>query len=399
MATKPTTSFTFATDANFTSGPYAGSATKQAPVGTEGFIPEDVVPAEVLNYMHNASGEWSGWLSAGSSTAITEAALVERDADGNTTILGVRCGGDAAELHVPLQVDSNSPAVNTVEIQHTGDGSPQGSIALRVRSNNDSSAIAHAVQVDNVSAGRAIDVWQRSAEDGIKIRKEVSGGSGLRVEVPDSITAFGASVVCLSNNNPAALLIAIGDGTTGADHGHCYMVPLAADAGLALEGELWTVKDSVGAPAYGETKMRIREAGGASSMWATPGGKRYLAERGTPSIALGTPQTIASWDMAAGYTGPGRYEVRAMVKLISGAGAPVQCIVQLDLEGSPVAPTMISTIPAGETQTYTLVQYFDYDGITSPMTASVVVTGNASIILDSFVATLDGAHRTAPAGP
>lgn len=97
MPTKPSETFTCATDANFSSGDAAGQPTKVNPpgfpncaqgVGTPG---APAVP-EYLHKLLNITGQWvSDWLNVGSAAGAEDAHLVETDATGlaNLARLGV----------------------------------------------------------------------------------------------------------------------------------------------------------------------------------------------------------------------------------------------------------------------------------------------------------------------
>jgi hypothetical protein len=119
MATKPSESFTFSTDANFSSGPASGNPTKVNPAGypsnLQGFIPGLEYAAELRNKLFNIIGQWTGWLFAGSSAGAANAHIVETDTSGNTKVRNatftepgggiVSFDGGAATTLAALQVD------------------------------------------------------------------------------------------------------------------------------------------------------------------------------------------------------------------------------------------------------------------------------------------------------
>jgi len=86
MATKPTESFTYATDATFTSAPDTGNPTKVNPPGwpvvAQGEVPALGVVAAFTNKIRNVLGQWTGWLLAGSSAGAADAHIVETAASG-----------------------------------------------------------------------------------------------------------------------------------------------------------------------------------------------------------------------------------------------------------------------------------------------------------------------------
>jgi hypothetical protein len=112
MATKPVVSFTFATNANYSSGPQSGNPSKVIPADIpNGFIPAQGIPAAWNNYMFNIAGDWSVWLLAGSDAAGLDAHLVETNSSGYATLAQLTLGGTAAGLQ-SLVVTQNTGAVS-----------------------------------------------------------------------------------------------------------------------------------------------------------------------------------------------------------------------------------------------------------------------------------------------
>lgn len=97
MATKPTTVPTWATDANFASGPASGHPTKMTPPGApnvvQGSVPAEGAAAEFVNWLHNLLCVWVGWVNAGSSAGAADAHLIEADANGSTKVREIRTLG------------------------------------------------------------------------------------------------------------------------------------------------------------------------------------------------------------------------------------------------------------------------------------------------------------------
>jgi hypothetical protein len=115
MPTKPTSTFTFATDDDFTSGPADTEPTKIVPGSLpQGFIPGLGINAEWVNYLFNITGSWvNDWLLVGTSAADETAHLVE------TTAAGV--------LNVAQGVFTGR-AAGTVGLSCTGTGSSFGAL-------------------------------------------------------------------------------------------------------------------------------------------------------------------------------------------------------------------------------------------------------------------------------
>ncbi len=123
MATKPSTIFTFATDAVFGSGPANTFATKIVPGSiTQGFIPGTGVNAEWVNYLFNITGQWlTDWLDLGSFVATLDAHLIETDALGNARIAALELGNTASG-DLALLVQENSGATGAAAILSNNGG-------------------------------------------------------------------------------------------------------------------------------------------------------------------------------------------------------------------------------------------------------------------------------------
>lgn len=109
MAVKPTTTFTFATNANYGVGPFIGSATKIIPGDIpNGFVPATGIVAEWNNYMFFHTGDWlTRWLDLGTSSDDLDAHIIETDASGGTAVASTSFGGTAS-ASIPLIVNENS---------------------------------------------------------------------------------------------------------------------------------------------------------------------------------------------------------------------------------------------------------------------------------------------------
>ena len=87
---KPVTAFTWATDANFSSGPASGNATKINPPGwpnvVQGNVPDLTIVAEFQNTALNHIASWIDWVNDGSSAGAADAHIVETDSNGDTAV-------------------------------------------------------------------------------------------------------------------------------------------------------------------------------------------------------------------------------------------------------------------------------------------------------------------------
>ncbi len=90
---KPVTDFSWATDANFSSGPAVGNPTKVNPPGwtavVQGLVPGNAVVAEHLNQVLNLIGDYTDWVQDGATTGALDAHIVETDVIGNTNVRAI----------------------------------------------------------------------------------------------------------------------------------------------------------------------------------------------------------------------------------------------------------------------------------------------------------------------
>jgi len=113
MATKPTDTFTWATDTNYTTAPDTGTATKVNPTGwpavAEGFIPGTGAIAVMMNKVLNVLGQWTGWLNSGSSAGVADAHIIESDSVGKVRMQWLQfIAGKLLDLSVGSQIANTS---------------------------------------------------------------------------------------------------------------------------------------------------------------------------------------------------------------------------------------------------------------------------------------------------
>lgn len=212
MPTKPVSSFVFATDANFSSGPATGFPTKIIPGSLpQGFIPGTGINAEWANYLFNILGEWvTDWLLAGTFDPDLDAHLVETDSTGTLKAAQSEFGGTAGTAFA-LVADENSGAPfitallsnatngsTTVDAQNSSlDGT--GGVVARFTQNLD---------------GLALDVL--SGGDGAEI---IAGGSGLALNAEGGLVD-GSGVRATSSGSGIGVLSFSGDsGSAGVFFG------------------------------------------------------------------------------------------------------------------------------------------------------------------------------------
>lgn len=192
MPTKPATTFTLATNTNYSVGPFAGSACKVAPADVpNGLTPGQGVQSEALNYCLHWTGEWiTDWLSLGSSAAGIDAHIVETDSTGEAKLSSARLGATAAAQRA-LYVDANSGALSTaVELVNTFGG------YCLLATVTGASAAVRAVGSGSGAAVQAVSLGSGSAVTG--------SASGA------------ASTISVSHSGAAQALLATATGTAPA---------------------------------------------------------------------------------------------------------------------------------------------------------------------------------------
>lgn len=164
MATKPGTTFQLATNVNYDTGPFNGSATKlPASDVANGFIPGEEILAENHNYYLHWAGEWiTNWVDLGTSAPDEDAHIVETDAEGASQIAQVVIGGlSGATAHgghnLLVQGDDHDAAVRI-----TG-GATQSSLEVSGGAAAPTALVEHtfggtALSVESLLDGRALEV-------------------------------------------------------------------------------------------------------------------------------------------------------------------------------------------------------------------------------------------------
>ena len=192
MAVKPVSSYTFATDGVYSTGPFIGSNTKVIPPGTEGFIPGTGIVAEWNNYLFNITGDWiTNWLVLGSNAAGLDAHIVESDASGFTNIASGTFGGTAAASPGLVVTENSGATANSATI-----GNASGGLALIGSANG----VYAAVRGLNTSTGAGLE--------GINV-----GGGGPGVLA----TGNGASPGLLATGGATGHGVRATAGATGGD--------------------------------------------------------------------------------------------------------------------------------------------------------------------------------------
>lgn len=243
MATKPSSTFTFATDATFSSGPASGEDTKAPPTGAaQGFVPGDGIESPGMNYLLNICGQWvTNWLALGSSAAGEDAHLVETDANGAVTIARGTFGGHSV-AGPSLTVTSSASGASLVV---TGGGSNFGMTvnngggslaALRATGTGTGYALEGlALGTDNTAirgsgtgSGHGVLGEGGATGDGVQGESGATSGAGVR---GTAMAAAGTGVIGIGFAAAASLAI---DGQAG--HADATAVRGLTDASATATG-------------------------------------------------------------------------------------------------------------------------------------------------------------------
>lgn len=128
MATKPVSTFSWATDATYSSGPATGQPTKVAiPDVGQALVPgDDLIPEYINDALSDLSG-WIDWVDGGGSTSATpDPRIVETDGFGETEIANIIIN-DQCRVENEIQADfllafgTASAPVTEAEITQTND--------------------------------------------------------------------------------------------------------------------------------------------------------------------------------------------------------------------------------------------------------------------------------------
>jgi len=261
MATKPSTVFTFSTNAVYAAGPFIGLPNKAPPADVpNGFVPGTEIDAEEHNYMLHWTGDWlTDWVDLGTSAADLDAHIIETDATGVSNIAGLVLGGTAAAFR-GLVVSENAGASNAaMEVTNVA-----GGFAVTA-SNSDSSAT---IRATNSGTGPGLEGRTTGGTDNNGVEGYGAGtGNGVYGESGDSVLAAGvrgesdASVVTTvglygqANHDDATAIL----GTTTATASGTSIAVLGSALGDAV-GVRGQSQDGYGVVCQADTSSPIRAA-------------------------------------------------------------------------------------------------------------------------------------------
>jgi len=349
MPTKPATTYTFATDALFGSGPAVGLPTKIVPGSlSQGFIPGNGINSEWVNYLFDLTGTWiTDWIALGTSSADLDAHVVETDADGKAAIAALALGFTAS-ADEPLRVSSNSSfATYAARISSFGSG-----FGLLAESGSSDAAIL----ADNSGTGPGVEAAAAAGDGGVF----TGGGSGRGLDAEGGATGGGGR---FTGNGAAHGLEAYATGTGSAlvaerqvgggpagrfeiagagtvQRGTLWLEPQNAPA-VDVDGDIWKQTgfagfgrgglewtDDDGAPGGG--------AAGKQRAWSTSAGLGFEFDEDlgdtTESAGVNVTKVSLGLDSAGSPGHPqGQYwiDFKASVRLGGGAATTTRAIIDV----------------------------------------------------------------------
>jgi hypothetical protein len=162
---KPASTFTWATDATWASGPRSGNATTATPSSgalserAQGFVAGTTFPAEWANWALNIAGAWSEWCS-------TYAAGLEL----NNTFAGNNTFSGTVDFNGAVTLDSTVSATS-------------GAIDINSRLDIDANGSSTCVTIDNTGDGRCLDITSGTTTGGPGAVARITG-TAANADVP-----------------------------------------------------------------------------------------------------------------------------------------------------------------------------------------------------------------------
>lgn len=258
MPTKPTSTFTHATDPNFLTGPASGSSTT-APLAdpAQGFVPGSAVAAETVNLPLKITGQWiTDWIEQGSSSADLDAHIIETASDGTASIAALNAGGTASTFNAITAIENSGATATTILGTNSSGGIGVGAIAT-------GGGVGMSADVFDTCDGMIGQV--RGSGVGVTGRV-FAGGTGSAIKGTGSVVGGPTLELEFDATNPVRGQIAIQN----------TQVPTAP-----VDGDIWKVASTL-APRRGA--LQIYDALGAPGslgpgpmrLWATPEGVEYF---------------------------------------------------------------------------------------------------------------------------
>lgn len=337
MPTKPATTFTFATNANYGVGPFIGSATKVIPGDIlNGFVPGTGIVAEWNNYMFHWSGEWiTDWLDQGSSANDVDAHIVETNAQGVASVAAGLIG--------------NSVSPNLALAVYENTGAPTHTIYAR---NNSGGNGVYSYTVGGgftfLGVGSTAGISSTTTTDGNAIQTSAGGtghgGAFLATGTGDGVNAVangtGAGIQATRDDatgGPAGEFLQDGGGAPLRGIVHCEPT---SEPTAPVEGDLYIKGGSAGFGRggiyeYDDDGASGGGSGGWQKAWTTAGGVGYdyNSDEGDTTESAGSMTTKVSLTLDSSGSpgkGQGKYLVQMSVnvRLAGGAALATRALIE-----------------------------------------------------------------------
>lgn len=335
MPTKPSTTYTFATDPTFDSGPASplGVTRIIPPSLPQGFIPGTGIAPEYINYLFNVSGAWlTDWVAQGSNAADEDAHLVETDDEGQVSAVravfgGALDGGPQASV-ILTAPGATAGAGNACTVTNATKG---GNNALSVLQSVAGSTEAAGLFRSDDGTGPALEasVFAGATGPAIRATHDLSDGSIPALDVSVNQGAGGVSPgIIVTTDSGYGIIVG-----TGGQRAPLRLDPNNTAPIVGLSGDVY----------YDDTDSRLRVRSDAAwrSLWHTTRGfvRAYAESLGeTAFSAGGSPTAKAS------------VNVPASDNLRAGAIVHVRCVCEVGSDNAATDDVQLgifdSTAPA-----------------------------------------------------
>lgn len=406
MPTKPSTTFTFATNANYTVGPFIGSATKVIPGDIpNGFVPATGVVAEHANYMHHWSGAWiTDWLDQGSSANDVDAHIVETNSQGRASVAAATIGNSVSP-NIALTVWENSGAPSfTIYARNDS-----GNNGIYSYVNGGTGVPITCVQSGGTGAGGSFT----TTTNGNAIQTEANGtghgaallanGSGHGAYCVADGTGSGVKASRVPTAGPAGEFVQDGGATPVRGIIHCE--PTAAPS-APVEGDLYIKGGAAGFGRggiyeYDDDGASGGGSGGWQKAWTTAGGHGYLyaSDEGDDTESAGvltTKLTVNLDSSGSPGNGQGKYLVNMCcnVRLAGGAAVATRAWVEFHDDGGVFDEVEMDFAALGQRKTISTIREVTLGVPVVPLTIKFkTMTAGNGVIISRARISAQGAHE------
>ena len=390
MPTKPSTTFTFATDANFSSGPANGFPTKIVPGSpTQGFIPGTGINAEWVNYLFHHTGEWiTDWLDLGTSSPDVDAHIVETSSGGRVSGASGNFGSTAS-VEPALYVENNTGAIiDVASFVQNGAGTAvfinSNQISLRARTSDDGFACLDIASAGLNSPGMVIEGGSLNDSQAIQatggvgatevIKLTGQGGTGRGIFSDTSAGDGGGALFRVDNSSLHSIIemdIVGSNPFRGA-----LLFPEQEEPISPTVGDMWKTASLTnvnrGWLEYWDDNGAVGGGGeGKLRLWATPGGAGYFytaseGDSASTSTTYATKLNLVLDATDEQSSGPGRYIVEMTCQIRpNNASLPRAKVRWRDPASATINEVEINFDQDGQDKPVSFFTEYDWDGISA----------------------------------